>query len=228
MALVQAASANCPMSSQPLVLIVEDHAEAAQSLAALLPAERLACQVYSSAEAFLEAAPLEAADCLLLDLGLPGISGLALQERLQARGVELPVILLMGAATVADTIRAFENGACRVFPKPLEPLVLVEAVQTAVARHRARLERRVAFDHRLQALTAREREVLRLLLHDRPTKQIARVLGISPSTVEKHRAKILTKCGVNSVVGLAQLGWTPEPEGPAAFSSAARLTLGTL
>jgi len=214
------------MSLHPLVLIVEDHPDAAESLAAVLGAEQLACQVYASAEAFLESAPLEAASCLVFDLGLPGMSGLALQERLRARGVELPVIVLMGQATVADTIRAFENGACRVFLKPLEPLALVEAVRTAIARHQMRLERRAAFDDRLQALTAREREVLCHLLHDRPTKQIARVLGISPSTVEKHRAKILAKCGVNSVVGLAQLGWQADPEGPAAFSSAARLAPG--
>ena len=191
------------MPSKPFVLVVEDERDLADSLKLLLADEGLPSVVFSSAEAFLQDELVDRCGCVVLDVRLPGISGLDCQELLRARGLQMPVIVISGAATVAETIRAFDNGAICVLQKPVDPAELLSAIRRAIAFDSQRRQAANIRDWLLKSLTDREREVLELLVQDKPPKQIARELRISPSTVEKHRAKILAKAGANSVVGLA-------------------------
>jgi FixJ family two-component response regulator len=191
------------MSSKPFVLIVEDDRDLADSLKSLFDDEGLPCVTFPSAEAFLRDELVPRCGCVVLDVRLPGLSGLDCQERLLSSGIQLPVVVITGEANVAETIRAFKHGAFAVLQKPVEPTELISTVRSAIALDVSRRQARNIRDLLLESLTDREREVLELLLQDKPTKQIARKLGVSSSTVEKDRAKILSKAGANSVVGLA-------------------------
>lgn len=192
------------MSIPPQVNLVEDDPEQLANLADLFALVGLSTASFPSAEAVLTHLPPEASGCLVLDLHLQSASALDLLVALRQRGQWLPAVVVSGQATVAQTIRAFELGVHRFLQKPVEPPVLISAVHSALAEHRQ--QRLVqACRQRLAALSAREREVLQGLMADKPPRQIARELGISVSTVEKHRAKILSKVGVDSVVGLAHV-----------------------
>ncbi|MDX1945365.1 MAG: response regulator [Pirellulaceae bacterium] len=194
-----------PTPLSPEIFVVEDDGDLAQSLQNMFALEGWPSVVFPSAEAFIDSLPVDRCGCVVLDVRLPGMSGLDLQSTLLALGIRLPTIVMTGQATVSDTIRAFQNGAFNVMEKPCEPLEFAESVRQAIA---ADLERQTAVDRQrrqLRELTEREREVLELLVQDHPTKQIARKLGLSSSTVEKHRAKIFTKVGVSSVVALTRI-----------------------
>lgn len=192
------------MSVPPEVILVEDDLDQLANLEDLLALFGLSTASYRSAEAVLAQLPPQVSGCLVLDVRLENGSGLDLLEALRQRGQWLPAVIVSGQATVADTIRAFELGVQRFFQKPVEPRALVQAIHEALADEQQ--QRKVQnFRQRLAALSHREREVLQGLMADKPLRQIARQLGISVSTVEKHRAKILSKVGVDSVVGLASL-----------------------
>lgn len=195
------------MVREPQVLIVDDHSDFTQSVQDLLTAEGLESISFPTAELFLQTITPDQQGCVLLDVRLPGMSGVDCQEALRSRGVRLPVIVITGEATVTDTIRAFDNAAYRVFEKPLEPAELLDTVRQAIAVDSRNRLAEAEHSRRLSQLTSREREVLELLIEDKPAKQIARELGLSPSTVEKHRAKVLAKVGVNSVVGLTRFSF---------------------
>jgi len=187
------------------VLIVEDDADWADSLQDVLYEEGLTSLRFASAEETLKDAPFHRVGCAILDLQLPAMSGLNLLAELRGRGCSFPILVVTGQATVTSTIQAFENGVSRFFQKPVELLELLPALHQAIANGRRQRVDDTHPDYRLHSLTPREREVLELLLQDKPTKRIARELSISSSTVEKHRAKILSKFGVSSVLGLANL-----------------------
>jgi RNA polymerase sigma factor (sigma-70 family) len=200
----------------PTVHVVDDHPAVRASLTELLNSAGLPVRAFASASEFLEAWRDDWAGCLLLDVRLPGMSGLELQEELRARGVELPVIIVTGHGDVPMAVRALTAGALDFLEKPCQEPALLVAVRRALARDEANRQarsRRADVDGRLRRLTPREREVMDLLCTGLPTKTVAGRLGISRKTVDVHRARILEKMTVDSTVELVHLLSAGAPAG---------------
>jgi two-component system response regulator DctR len=192
----------------PKVFIVDDEEAIRDSLAWLLRTRGLTAQVFASAEDFLAACRQDARGCLVLDMRMPGMSGLELHEKLLERGCTLPVIFLTGHADVPMAVAAIKRGAFDFVEKPFNDNALVDLVIKGIehdSRARARREEKATVATRLAQLTPREREVMELILAGRLNKLIADQLNISMRTVEVHRARVLEKMGVRSAVELAQL-----------------------
>jgi len=194
------------MTIEHLVHIVDDDARVRRSLRQLLQAAGFTVLSYSSALACLQAAP-RLSGCLLLDLRMPGMDGLQLQQELAARGVRVPVIVLTGQADVRTAVRAMKAGAFDFIEKPYDPVALVAAVAAASADSAPALRNTDVVDAkaRVAALSRREREVLDRLASGRANKTIAFDLGISARTVEVHRARMLERLGVRRVAEAIRL-----------------------
>jgi two-component system response regulator DctR len=197
-----------------LIFIVDDDASVREALAWLLRSRRLESEHFANAEAFEErinAAPLpERPRCLLLDVRMPGTSGLVLFERLAERGMlaVMPVIFLTGHADVATAVDLVKRGAFDFCEKPFSDNALVDRIEQAIGASATALEAmraRVALTHRIAELTDRERDVMRLVIDGLPNKLIADQLSISVRTVEVHRARVFEKMDVKSAVDLANL-----------------------
>jgi two-component system response regulator DctR len=196
------------------VYIVDDDASVRDALAWLLRSRRLTSQSFDSAEAFLELIegarlPVRPA-CLLLDVRMPGMSGLALFERLVERGLHqaLPVIFLTGHADVPTAVSMVKRGAFDFCEKPFSDNALVDRVEQALSQSQAivqGLQARERLRQRLAELTERERAVMQLVIEGLPNKRIADQLDISVRTVEVHRARVFDKMEVKSAVELANL-----------------------
>lgn len=199
-----------PPGTEPAtVFVVDDDAGTRRSLEWVLTSVGLAVETYATAEAFLAACDPDRPGCLLVDLRLPGLSGTALQEQLAARGVTLPVIIVTGFGAVPSVVVAFNNGAFDYLEKPLSDQLLLDRVQAAIAADAAqRTARHAAADRaaRLARLTPREREVLHLTCAGHTARAIGEQLGLSPRTVEAHRARCMTKLGVGSLAELVRFG----------------------
>ena len=196
------------MSATPVVHVVDDDDSLRTALLRLLEAAGFDAQGYGSTGEFLLRPPPDRPGCVLLDMRLPGPSGLDLQEAMQRRGIALPVVFLTGHASVANSVQAMKAGAVDLLTKPVERDVLLEALQRAIARDAsARAARDGA--HRLRAaiasLTPREREVFDLVAAGRLNKQIAAELGIAERTVKLTRAHVMEKLGVDSAAELGSL-----------------------
>ena len=200
-------------AADAMVYIVDDDAEVRAALAWLLRSRRLCSEGFDSAQAFEQAlgeAPPQTPACLLLDVRMPGTSGLALFDRLLERGIATawPVIFLTGHASVATAVEAVKRGAFDFCEKPFSDNALVDRVERALgvsAERVAQLAVQRALRARMGELTERERDVMRLVADGRPNKLIADELGISVRTVEVHRARVFEKMDVKSAVELAQL-----------------------
>ena len=198
--------------SDATVYIVDDDASVREALAWLLRSRRLLSESFDSAEAFEQALGLAepaAPACLLLDVRMPGASGLALFDRLVERGVAhaWPVIFLTGHASVATAVEALKRGAFDFCEKPFSDNALVDRVERALgvsAERVAQLAVQRALRARMGELTERERNVMRLVADGRPNKLIADELGISVRTVEVHRARVFEKMDVKSAVELSR------------------------
>jgi FixJ family two-component response regulator len=189
------------------VYVVDDDASTRELLAWLMKRHGLGVEVFPDARSFLKAYRPGAPGCLVLDLNMPGMSGLDLQQYLKLHDVSLPVIFLSGGADVRKAVRAVKEGAVDFIEKPFDyrrVLLLVEDCIERDARERASRERRRAIRERLGLLTQREREVLNEVVAGRMNREIAVKLDISTKTVEAHRAKIMEKLEVDSVAGLVQ------------------------
>ena len=199
--------------SDATVYIVDDDASVREALAWLLRSRRLLSESFDSAEAFEQAlgqAEPAAPACLLLDVRMPGASGLALFDRLVERGVAhaWPVIFLTGHASVATAVEALKRGAFDFCEKPFSDNALVDRIVQALTvsdQHLARMRERDALRSRLTDLTDRERDVMRLVVEGIPNKLIADQLDISVRTVEVHRSRVFDKMQVKSAVELANL-----------------------
>ncbi len=204
----------------PVVYLVDDEDVVREALAWLLRSRRLLSEGFASAEAFEalldeQAAPGRpswpaAPSCLLLDVRMPGTSGLALFERLVERGLlqTLPVIFLTGHGDVPTAVSSVKRGAFDFVEKPFSDNALVDRVEQALASSAEAIQRRRAkerVERALAELTERENEVMRLVIEGRPNKLIADALGISVRTVEVHRARVFEKMEVKSAVELANL-----------------------
>jgi len=203
------------MKDSLCVCIVDDDPYGMLPITTALERRGLEVCRFASAEQLLASAAAERAGCLVLDIQLPGISGLDLQAELLRRGCQAPAIVISGSATVPDTIRAFEHGARAFFEKPFGIEDLAGTIARAVAAETAR---RLADDdrrRRLSALSEREREVLDQLVAGKSVKSIGRLLGISPSTAEKHRANVLAKTGFENLIDLTRFMCAPSTPAPA-------------
>ena len=192
------------------VFVVDDDPQVRQSLKMLLSSAGFAVECYASAEQFLDACrtPPNHPSCLLLDIRMPGMSGIGLQAKLSAEGFAIPVIMITGAATVPLAVQAMKAGALDFLEKPFHRQTLLERVQHALdmdAEVRWKRAREAGTLSMLDALSPREHEVMRLLIQGKMTKEIAAELGIGLKTVAKHRIRVLSKMRVDTVVKLTHL-----------------------
>ena len=189
----------------PLIHLVDDDAAVRDSLSLLISTVGLRVQAWADPLAFASGFDRASIGAIVLDVRMPGTSGLALLEQLLAQGVDQPVVMLTGHGTVDMCRRAFKAGAAEFLEKPVDDEVLLETLQNAVRQHVRSRERHQADQQareRHAQLSAREREVLGLIIEGLTNKEIGRALELSPRTVETHRANLFAKLGAES---LAQL-----------------------
>jgi two-component system response regulator FixJ len=192
--------------SEQTICIVDDDENVRESLGELLDAAGYAVQSFSSAKSFLAGSALNACSCLVTDVRMPDMDGIALQEELARRGVPFPVVVMTGHADVPLAVRAMRAGATDFIEKPFKPETLLSAVRQALAsgpKAGAPADPKVA--QCMAELTAREREVMDLMVLGHPNKVIAQKLDISFRTVEVHRSRILAKMGTENVAELVRL-----------------------
>ena len=194
-------------TASPLVHLVDDDDGVRAGLALLLASVGLRSRGWADPQAFLDGFDREALGAIVLDVRMPGLSGLGVLDRLNAQGVDLPVLLLTGHATVEMCRRAFKAGAIEFLEKPVDDERLIEAVLEAVRRH-VRTRHRDAADReareRFARLSPREREVLGQVVDGRTNKEIARALGLSPRTVETYRTHLAQKLETGSLAQLVR------------------------
>lgn len=193
------------MSSTPRsVYVVDDDEALRDSLRWLLESAGYRVAVYDSAESFLAAYRPGVAVCLVLDVRMPGATGLELQQELNRRNEHLPIIFITGHGGVPMAVDALKQGAFHFLEKPFRDDELLALIEHAAATASEEAARRRSTAARLASLTQREREVVELVVAGRRNKQIAEALGISVKTVEVHRARAMEKMGVRSIAELVQ------------------------
>jgi len=201
------------VTSQPPVYLVDDDRAVRDAVALLLSTYGLRVETFAHPLDFLSRQPELEPGCIVLDLRMPAITGLQLQQKLQESGCGWPIVLLTGHGDMQACRRAFKAGAVDFLSKPVDEHVLMEAINAAfaaLARYREQDEQRAL----LARLTERERQVLALVAQGYATKEIAAALELSPRTVETHRAHISEKIGSTSVVEFARLAQASQEPGP--------------
>lgn len=189
------------------VFLVDDEPEMLQALGRLLRANGFVVCAFSSARAFAAAYRPVDPSCLVLDVAMPDMNGLELQERLAREGVLLPIVFLTGQGDIPMSVRAIKAGAVDFLTKPVDRADLVRAVQAAIERSAVQAAERVEraeLSARLATLTPREREVLAQVITGKLNKQIADDLGTSEQTIKVHRMRVTAKMGITSAVELAR------------------------
>jgi RNA polymerase sigma factor (sigma-70 family) len=192
---------------EPLVYIVDDDADLRNSLVWLLESVGISAVTYANAEEFLAELDPGRPACLILDVRMPRTGGFQLQERLNELEVPLPVIFCSAYGDIRMSVRALQQGAVDFVEKPYDPQQMIDLVQSSLATARERFaarERRREVEDRIACLTAREREILRLVINGLPSQNIARRLGTSVKTVDVHRARIKSKTGSDSIATLVR------------------------
>ena len=196
------------MSERAVVFVVDDDPSMRRSLETLLRSVGLDVRLFSSAQEFMQAERPDAPGCLVLDVRLPGMSGLTFQQELAKAGVALPVIFITGHGDVPMTVRAMKAGAAEFLTKPFDDQVLLDAIHAAIERDRARRRDAAslaALKARYDELTERERQVMKLVVAGRVNKQIAAELGLSLVTVKVHRGQVMRKMLAKSVAELVRM-----------------------
>ncbi len=199
-----------------LIYVVDDDAALRRSLVFLLESVGWRVEAHASAEAFLAAYRPGLPGCLVLDIRMPSMSGLELQHVLASRGFAPPVVFITGHGDVSLAVQAMKQGACDFIEKPFRDQALLDAVARAVREGRealAEAQRRGDAQAALARLSAREREVARLVARGLPNKLVARELNISEKTVHIHRQHVMEKTGVGSAAELARLMLQANPAG---------------
>jgi two-component system, LuxR family, response regulator FixJ len=198
------------MPPEPTVFVVDDDRAMRDSLRWLLESVGLTVRTYSTAADFLREYEPAQPGCLVLDVRMPGMSGLDLQAELVRRGAGLPTIVVTGHAEVPMAVRAVKAGAVDFIEKPFSDQLLLDRVRQALEIDRLEREvrhRREEARRRLESLTAREREVLGLVAAGKANKEIAASLRLSPKTVEVHRAHVMSKMAVDSLAELIRVAF---------------------
>ena len=191
-----------------IVFVVDDDDAVRDSLQMLLRSVGLPVEAYADAGEFLDAFDPQRPGCLLLDVRMPGISGLDLQRRLSRMGVLLPIIFITGHGDVPMAVQAIQDGAIDFIQKPFHDQALLDRIQEALrldAERREEIAERAEIDRRLERLTPRERQVLDLVVAGHANKVIAGELGLSQRTVEIHRAKVMEKMEADSLAHLVRM-----------------------
>ena len=199
------------MSEQSTVFIVDDDEAVRDSLSWLMQSVGLNTETFPSADSFLQGFGEDRPGCLLLDIRMPGMSGLELQSVLQERGFRLPLVVISGHADVPMAVRALKAGAFDFVEKPFNDQLLLDTVQRAIEQDREQRESHAQIDAwraRLDTLTPREREVLELVVVGASNKQISSELGVSLKTVEAHRARVMDKLEADSLSQLVRMTLT--------------------
>ena len=195
-------------SPRPTVFVVDDDEAMRSSLQWLIESVGLAVECYASAEAFLDAYYPGRAGCLLLDVRMPGMGGLELQEYLRRHEISIPVIIITGHGDVPMSVRAMKEGAIDFIEKPFNDELLLDAIRNALAvdeRQRQEQTRRAELAACLATLTPREHEVMDMVTAGKSNKEIASALGVSTKTVEAHRAKVMDKMKASSLAELVRM-----------------------
>lgn len=192
------------------VFIVDDDPDVRRTVRNLVESSGWTARDYASAEEFLATADASraAVHCLLLDIGMPGMDGLALQRELRERGIEIPIVILTGIADVSLAVRAVQAGALDVLEKPVRREQLQRVVALALdadRQRRARVAARARLHNRIASLTPREQETMQCLVAGKNTKELSAALGIGTQTVLKHKASLLRKLQVRNELELVRL-----------------------
>jgi FixJ family two-component response regulator len=196
------------MSIAPYVFLVDDQAAVRKALSRLLTSAGFAVVAFAAAQDFLDNSNADTAGCVILDLAMPGMNGMLLQQALATRASLLPVIFLTAHGDIQTGVQAMKSGAFDFLTKPVDGDKLVEIVRSALERNRqARIDCGECNDirDRLATLTPREREVLCLLVEGMLNKQIAAQLGTVEKTIKVHRARVMAKMQVRSMTALVRL-----------------------
>ena len=196
------------MNKNPIVVVVDDDSGVRNAMRALLKSVGLNATLFSSAQEFLTAYDPQQPGCLLLDIRMPGMSGLELQQELNLRGAVIPVIFMTGHGDVPMAVEAMQHGAFDFLQKPFRDQDLLDRIQRAISKdteRRKSLGEHARIQAHLESLTPREREVLDLMTLGKQNKVIGQDLGVSPRTIEIHRARVMEKMGAHSVAELVRM-----------------------
>ena len=198
-----------------VVHVVDDDVDVRKSLGFLLATADFAVRLHESATAFLAAEPNEVEGCIVTDVRMPGIDGIEFLRQLRARGHSVPVIVMTGHADVALAVQAMKEGATDFIEKPFDDQVLIDAIHSTLANRNHAVvtnPQATAIRKNLSTLSERERQVLDGLVSGLPNKTIAYDLGISPRTVEIHRANVMSKMGAGSLSHLVRMALIADPK----------------
>ncbi len=198
-----------------IIFIVDDDEAVRDSLGLLMRSLGYRARCFSGGEAFLEAWDPKAFGCLVLDIRMPGMDGMALQRELEERGSELPIIFITGHGDIPMAVEAVRRGAVDFLQKPFDDQELVSRIRDSLAeagKHRAEARERIDILECMDRLTAREREVMDQVVTGKANKVIAADLGVSQRTVEIHRARVMEKMGAGSLAQLVRMVMLAEPE----------------
>jgi RNA polymerase sigma factor (sigma-70 family) len=196
------------MTGAPIVFVVDDDASVRSSLKFLLSTVGLQVESFGSADAFLHKKPPDAPSCLVLDVRLPGLSGLDFQRELAERNTRIPIIFLTGHGDIPMSVRAMKAGAVEFLTKPFRDQDLLDAVRIALERDRARREHDkdvMILQRRFDSLTSREQEVISMVVSGMLNKQIAEQLGTAESTVKVQRSRAMEKMHAESLADLIRM-----------------------
>jgi two-component system response regulator FixJ len=203
------------MQSELMVHIVDDDEAVRNALYFLMQSENIPAQTYTSAEGFMQKYIQSKPECLLLDVRMPGMNGLQLLNELKNRHIEMPVIFITGHGDIAMAVQAMKAGAADFIEKPFNNERLLNSVQKCLSEslHNSNAnDTKQAAQTKLETLTRRERQVMDLLVEGKQNKVIAQELGISPRTVELHRAKVMSKLNANSLSSVVRIALSASAE----------------